>query len=38
MKNPKERLDKLLLAKGLADTQAKALALIIAGKVLVNGR
>ncbi|MGH9799355.1 MAG: SAM-dependent methyltransferase, partial [Blastocatellia bacterium] len=30
---PKERLDKLLIARGLADTRAKAQALILAGQV-----
>ena len=38
MKNPKERLDKLLLEKGLADSPAKALALIISGSVFVDGQ
>lgn len=32
-KPPKERLDKLLIARGLADTRAKAQALILAGQV-----
>ena len=31
-------MDNLLLAKGLAETQAKAQALIISGKVLVDGQ
>jgi 23S rRNA (cytidine1920-2'-O)/16S rRNA (cytidine1409-2'-O)-methyltransferase len=33
----KERLDKLLVARGLAPTRAKAQALIMAGEVRVNG-
>ncbi|MBI2070065.1 MAG: TlyA family RNA methyltransferase [Elusimicrobia bacterium] len=38
MKNPiKPRLDELIVAKGLAPTRAKAQALILAGRVLVNG-
>jgi 23S rRNA (cytidine1920-2'-O)/16S rRNA (cytidine1409-2'-O)-methyltransferase len=32
----KERLDELVLARGLADTRTKAQALILAGRVLVN--
>jgi 23S rRNA (cytidine1920-2'-O)/16S rRNA (cytidine1409-2'-O)-methyltransferase len=32
-KHPKERLDKLLVARGLAETRAKAQALILAGQV-----
>lgn len=38
MSSPKKRLDSLLLAQGLADTRAKAQALIMAGRVRVNGR
>ena len=38
MSSPKERLDLLLLAQGLADTRAKAQALIMAGRVRVEGR
>ena len=33
-----ERLDKLLVDKGLAPTRERAQALVLAGKVLVNGR
>ena len=32
----KERLDKLLVARGLVDTRAKAQALILAGQVFSN--
>ena len=32
-KTPKERLDKLLVARGLAETRTKAQALILAGQV-----
>jgi 23S rRNA (cytidine1920-2'-O)/16S rRNA (cytidine1409-2'-O)-methyltransferase len=38
MSSPKERLDLLLLAQGLADTRAKAQALILAERVRVDGR
>jgi len=38
MKAPKKRLDHFLLDQGLADTRAKAQALIMAGRVRVNGR
>lgn len=38
MKPPKKRLDYCLLDQGLADTRAKAQALILAGRVRVNGR
>jgi 23S rRNA (cytidine1920-2'-O)/16S rRNA (cytidine1409-2'-O)-methyltransferase len=36
VKNPKERLDKLLVDKGFAQTRNKAQAMILAGQVLVN--
>jgi 23S rRNA (cytidine1920-2'-O)/16S rRNA (cytidine1409-2'-O)-methyltransferase len=35
---PKIRLDKLLLERGLAPTRERAQALILAGKILVNGQ
>ena len=35
---PKERLDNLLVARGLADSRAQAQALILAGRVRVDGR
>ncbi len=34
----KERLDKILVIRGLADNANKAKALIMAGKILVNGK
>jgi 23S rRNA (cytidine1920-2'-O)/16S rRNA (cytidine1409-2'-O)-methyltransferase len=34
----RERLDRLLVEKGLAETRAKAQALILAGQVMVDGR
>ena len=34
----KERLDKLLVLRGLADTRAKAQSLILAGQVLSGGQ
>ena len=34
----KERLDKLLVARGLAETRSRAQALIMAGEVLVEGQ
>jgi len=37
LKKPKERLDKLLHEKGLAETRTKAQALILSGNVLVDG-
>jgi 23S rRNA (cytidine1920-2'-O)/16S rRNA (cytidine1409-2'-O)-methyltransferase len=36
-KIPKKRLDMLLLERGLAETRAKAQAMIMAGEVTVNG-
>lgn len=38
MKKRKERLDKLLVAKGLAPSRERAQAMILAGAVWVNGR
>lgn len=38
MPKGKERLDKLLVDRGLAETRAKARAFIMAGEVTVNGR
>jgi 23S rRNA (cytidine1920-2'-O)/16S rRNA (cytidine1409-2'-O)-methyltransferase len=38
MANPKERLDKLLVDRGLVATRAKARGLIMAGEVTVNGQ
>ena len=35
---PRQRLDQLLVARGLAETRARAQALIMAGHVLVNGQ
>jgi len=35
---PKQRLDSLLLSRGLAENENKARALIMAGEVTVNGR
>lgn len=37
MAKKKERLDKLLVARGLITTRSKAQAVILAGEVLVNG-
>jgi 23S rRNA (cytidine1920-2'-O)/16S rRNA (cytidine1409-2'-O)-methyltransferase len=34
----KQRIDQLLVARGLADTREKAQALVLAGHVLVNGQ
>jgi 23S rRNA (cytidine1920-2'-O)/16S rRNA (cytidine1409-2'-O)-methyltransferase len=36
--NPKQRLDQLLVARGLAPSRERARALILAGKVRVNGQ
>ena len=38
MAKQKTRLDKLLVARGLVQTRAKAQGVILAGEVLVNGR
>jgi 23S rRNA (cytidine1920-2'-O)/16S rRNA (cytidine1409-2'-O)-methyltransferase len=38
MKPPKNRLDNVLLSRGLADSRARAQALILAGRVRVNGQ
>ena len=38
MAQEKERLDKLLVSRGLAETRAKGQALILAGEVLVDGQ
>ncbi len=35
---PRTRLDQLLLARGLADSRARAQALVLAGQVRVNGQ
>ena len=35
---PKQRLDSLLVTKGLAETESKAQALIMAGEVKIDGR
>ena len=37
MKHPKQRLDQLLVLRGLAPTRARAQALLLAGSVRVNG-
>jgi 23S rRNA (cytidine1920-2'-O)/16S rRNA (cytidine1409-2'-O)-methyltransferase len=37
VKRPKERLDQLLVLRGLAPTRARAQALLLAGSVRVNG-
>ncbi|NPB09945.1 MAG: TlyA family RNA methyltransferase, partial [Thermodesulfobacteria bacterium] len=37
MAKAKERLDKILVARGLAESREKAQALILAGEVYVNG-
>ncbi|MGB4870718.1 MAG: S4 domain-containing protein, partial [Candidatus Promineifilaceae bacterium] len=37
MAKGKERLDKLLVQRGLAPTRAKGQALILAGEVFVDG-
>jgi 23S rRNA (cytidine1920-2'-O)/16S rRNA (cytidine1409-2'-O)-methyltransferase len=34
----KSRIDKLLVSRGLVETRTKAKALIMAGKVIVDGR
>ena len=36
MKSAKQRLDVLLVERGLAETRAKAQAMILAGQVLVS--
>lgn len=36
--SPKTRLDKLLVARGLAPSRERAQALLLAGKILVNGQ
>ena len=38
MKKPRRRIDQLLTDRGLADSRAKAQALILAGSVLVDGQ
>ncbi|MBK8987674.1 MAG: TlyA family RNA methyltransferase [Chloroflexi bacterium] len=38
MAQEKDRLDKLLVSRGLAETRAKGQALILAGEVLVDGQ
>ena len=38
MKAPRQRIDQLLVDRGLADSRAKAQALILAGSVMVNGQ
>ncbi len=38
MKLPKQRLDQLLVDRGLAESRQKAQALILAGSVLINGQ
>jgi 23S rRNA (cytidine1920-2'-O)/16S rRNA (cytidine1409-2'-O)-methyltransferase len=38
MKTPRQRIDQLLVDRGLAESREKAKALIIAGQVLVNGQ
>jgi 23S rRNA (cytidine1920-2'-O)/16S rRNA (cytidine1409-2'-O)-methyltransferase len=38
MKTPRPRIDQLLVDRGLAESRAKAQALILAGSVLVNGQ
>lgn len=35
---PRQRLDQVLVSRGLAETRARAQALIMAGQVLVNGQ
>ena len=34
----KERLDKILVNKGIAESASKAKALIMSGKIIVNGK
>ena len=38
MTTPRERVDRLLVSRGLADSREKAQALIMAGEVLVDGQ
>lgn len=38
MKTPRQRIDLLMVARGLADTREKAKALLLAGAVTVNGQ